>query len=135
MAETGSVIPEAYQDMLAKKGFAHLATLGPEGEPHSSPVWYDWDGEHLLVSNTTARQKYRNVTKEKRVALSILDPDNPYRYLEVRGEVADLEQDPDKKLINALAKKYMGQDEYPYDGPEDHRVIIKIKPLHTTAMG
>lgn len=98
-------IPESHKDILDKKGFAHWATIGPGGEPHSSPVWYGWDGEHLLISQTKVRQKYRNVRRDPRVALSILDPDNPYRYLEIRGEVIDIEDDENNAFINSMAKK------------------------------
>lgn len=121
-------VPEELADILDKKGFAHMATLGPEGEPHNSPVWYDWDGEYVLVSHTKERQKYRNIQANPRVTLSILDPENPYRYLEIRGVVQEVIDDPDKTLINKLAKKYRDLDSYPYDGPGDNRVIFKIKP-------
>ena len=123
-----AAIPEELADILDQKGFAHMATLGPGGQPHNSPVWYDWDGEYVLVSHTKERQKYRNVQADKRVALSILDPDNPYRYLEIRGVVEEVIDDPDKTLIHKLAKKYRDLDSYPYDGPGDNRVIFKIKP-------
>jgi len=119
-------IPEHWHDLLEGNGFAHMATIGPDGEPHTSPVWYDWDGTHILISHTKQRQKYRNVVREPRVALSILDPENPYRYVEIRGIVSEIEEDPDKNLINALAKKYQGLDSYPYDGPGDDRVIFKV---------
>ena len=121
-------VPENLADLLDTKGFAHLATLGLDGAPHTSPVWYDWDGEYVLVSHTKERQKYRNVKNDSRVALSILDPENPYRYLEIRGVVEEVVDDPDKTLIHKLAKKYRDLDEYPYDGPGDNRVIFKIKP-------
>ena len=121
-------IPEDLVHILDEAGFAHMATLGPDGAPHNSPVWYDWDGEYVLVSHTKERQKFRNVQKDKRVALSILDPETPYRYLEIRGTVEEIIDDPDKTLIHKLAKKYRGLDSYPYDGPNDNRVIFKIKP-------
>ena len=123
-----AAIPEELADILDKKGFALMATLGPDGQPHNSPVWYDWDGEYVLISHTKERQKYRNVQADKRVALSILDPENPYRYLEIRGVVEEIIDDPDKTLIHKLAKKYRDLDSYPYDGPGDNRVIFKIKP-------
>lgn len=121
-------ISEDLLDLLDKKGFAHMATVGTDGALHTSPVWYDWDGEYVLVSHTKERQKYRNVVKDPRVALSILDPENPYRYLEIRGVVEEIVDDPDKTLIHKLAKKYRDLDAYPYDGPGDNRVIFKIKP-------
>src|SRR5687767_1866019 len=129
------VIPNSHVDILDKKGFAHLATLGPDGEPQASPVWYDWDGEQILVSQTTTRQKYRNVQKDPRVAVSITDPDNPYRYLEVRGEVVSIEKDEGNAFINKMAKKYIDKDEYPWNRPGDERVVVTIVPKHTSSMG
>ena len=126
--------PDSHKDLLDAKGFAHMATIGPEGEPHSSPVWYDWTGSEVLISHTDGRQKYRNVRQEPRVALSILDPENPYRYLEIRGSVV-IEPDPEKTLIHKLAKKYLGKDRYPYDGPNDHRVIFRIIPTRINGYG
>jgi PPOX class probable F420-dependent enzyme len=129
------MIDQSQQDLLDKAGFAHVATIGPDGEPQSTPVWYDWDGTHVKISQTKTRQKYRNVGREPRVALSITDPENPYRYLEVRGEVERVDDDPDYAFINALAKKYMGVDDYPYHQPGDERVILWIRPEHATGMG
>ncbi|SFT89040.1 hypothetical protein SAMN04487904_11254 [Actinopolyspora lacussalsi subsp. righensis] len=129
-----SVIPEDLEDILNKRSFAHIATIGPKGEPQSSPVWIDWDGQYLKFSQTTERQKYRNLQREPRLAISALDPEQPYRYIEVRGRVARVEDDPDRAFINRMAKKYMDADEYPYDQPGDHRVIVYVEPQHTTRM-
>lgn len=128
-------IPKDYQDLLEKAGFAHAATLGKSGEPQTTPVWYDWDGQHVKISLTTTRQKYRNLRRDPRVALSIQDPENPYRTLEVRGRVDAIEDDDGNAFINSLAKKYLGADEYPYDGPDDKRVVVTIVPEHTTHWG
>lgn len=129
------MIPDSHRDILDKKGFAHIATIGPDGEPHSSPVWYGWDGEHFLFSQTKTRQKYRNVQREPRIAVSVTDPDNPYRYLEIRGVVEAVEEDEGNAFINAMAKKYMDQNEYPWHRPGDERIVIKVRPEHTTSMG
>lgn len=128
-------IPEEHLDILKKKGFAHVATIGPGGEPHSTPVWYGWDGEHLLFSQTKARQKYRNLRRNPRVAISVLDPDNPYHYLEIRGVVSAIEDDIDFAFIDSMTKKYIGQEKYPWHQPGDERVIVKVIPLHLTSMG
>lgn len=82
-----SVIPVQCQDLLMKQSFAHVATIGPDGEPQISPVWIDWDGQHVLFCQAKTRQKLHNLRREPRIALSMTDPDNPYRYLEVRGVV------------------------------------------------
>lgn len=130
-----SVIPQKELGILASKGFAHLATIGPKNEPQSNPVWFDWDGTYIRVSQTKTRQKYHNVQRNPHVALSITDPSNPYHYLEVRGQVVRIEKDVNNQFINALARKYMGVDTYPYHQPGDERVILYIQPEHTTSMG
>ena len=128
-------IPERYADILDKKALAHWATIGPNGEPQNNPVWFDFDGEQILVSQTKSRQKLRNVKRDPRVALSLVDPDNPYRYLEVRGEVVDVTDDEGNAFINKMAKKYLGHPEYQWHQPGDERVVVRIQPKHTSAMG
>ena len=135
MSTENGRIPEGYRDLLETNALIHVATLGPDGEPQSNPVWFDWDGEHIKFSQTKTRQKYKNVGRDPRIAVSIVDPENPYRYLEVRGEVTEIEEDPNLDFINAMAKKYLGMDEYPYHQPGDERVILYLKPEHTTQMG
>ena len=130
-----SVVPEKYLDLLESTALADVATIGPNGEPQVNPVWFGWDGKRLKFSQTTARQKKKNLDREPRVALSIVDPQNPYRYLEIRGKVVAVEDDPDNAFINAMAKKYMGVDEYPWHQPTDRRVVIVIEPVYTTQMG
>jgi PPOX class probable F420-dependent enzyme len=135
MSSRTSVIPESHADLLEQPVLAHVATVGPAGEPQNNPVWFGWDGEHLTFSQTTGRQKYRNVKDEPRVALSIVDANNPFRYLEIRGTVERVDPDPDNAFINSMAKKYMGEDVYPWHRPGDERVVLVIKPEHTTRMG
>ena len=136
MTENGNVgIPEGYRDLMETTALVHVATLGPDGEPQNNPVWFDWDGEHVLFSQTKTRQKYRNLGRDPRIAFSMVDPENPYRYLEIRGEVDHVEEDPDNEFINRMAKKYIGLDEYPYHQPGDERVVVYVTPHHTTQMG
>jgi PPOX class probable F420-dependent enzyme len=115
------------------KAFGHVATIGPDGEPQSSPVWISTDGEHLQFSLTTDRQKYRNLQGDPRVAVSLTDPDNPYEYLEVRG-TATIEPDPDNDFIDAMARKYTEHDSYPWHQPGDERVVVNVTIEHTTGM-
>ncbi|MEA1902703.1 MAG: PPOX class F420-dependent oxidoreductase [Actinomycetota bacterium] len=131
------MIPDSHADLLDwdTKALAHVATVGPEGEPHSSPVWFDWDGEHIKFSLTTTRQKYRNLNQDKRISVSIVDPSNAYRYIEVRGELADVEPDPDIDFISRMAKKYLDKDRYPWHQEGDERVIMKVRPVKTSGMG
>ena len=129
---TRSIIPESHKDILGSTALAHVATLGPSGEPQCNPVWFDWDGEHVKFSQTKTRQKYRNVKRDPRIALSIVDPDDPYRYLEIRGVVERIEEDPELAFINSMAKKYRGEDEYKNHRPGDERVVVFVRPEHTT---
>lgn len=132
MPDTASVIPASHSDILGKKGFAHAATTGPGGEPHSSPVWYEWDGELLSFSQTTTRQKYHNLQKHPRIALSITDPENPYRYIEIRGVVEKVDEDPDNAFIDSMAQKYLDQPTYPWSKPDEERLVVRVRPEHTT---
>ncbi|MDA3624850.1 PPOX class F420-dependent oxidoreductase [Saccharopolyspora oryzae] len=127
-----SVIPQDRADILGKQAFGHVATIGPHGEPQSSPVWIDWDGQYLKFSQTKTRQKYRNLKREPRISISVHDPDHPYRYVEVRGRVAKIEDDQDNRFINKMAKKYLDEDEYPWPQPGDERVIVYVEPEHST---
>ncbi len=130
-----TVIPADKLDLLESTALAHVATLGPNGEPQNNPVWFDWDGEYLLFSQTTTRQKYRNMQKDPRIALSIVDPENPYRYLEVRGTVVEFRPDPDFTFINKMSAKYTGNDVYQGSKPGDEeRVVVVVRPEHTTSM-
>ena len=128
-------VPDSHADILEKQAFASVATIGPDGEPQNNPVWFDWDGEFVRFSQTTARRKYRNLLGDGRVALSILDPDDPYRYIEIRGEMVAVEDDGDLAFINSMAAKYLGLDEYPWHQEGDERVVVVIRPVHTTVMG
>jgi PPOX class probable F420-dependent enzyme len=128
-----SVIPEKYVDLLQSQALAHVATIGPKGEPQTNPNWFHWDGMYILLTQTKSRQKYHNVRLNPRVALSIVDPTNPYRYLEVRGKVIRVDEDKDLAFINSMAKKYLGRDVFPWHLPGDERVVIVIQPEHTTS--
>lgn len=131
------VIPDKYLDLLdkGKKAFAHLATVMPDGTPQVTPVWVDYDGQYVLVNSARGRQKDKNMKRDSSVALSIMDPDNPYRYLEVRGRVAEITEEGADEHIDKMANKYIGQERYPWRGPGEVRVIYKIEPQRTSHMG
>ena len=129
------VIPEKYRDLFNKRAFAALTTLMPDGSPQTTPVWIDSDGEHVIFNSAKGRQKDRNVRRDPRVALAVIDPDNPYRYLEVRGKVVEITEQGADAHIDKMAKKYLGQDKYPYRQGGEVRVIYKVCPEHTTTMG
>ncbi|MFC3995806.1 PPOX class F420-dependent oxidoreductase [Nocardiopsis sediminis] len=126
------IIPEDREDILTKRAFASVATLGPRGEPQVNPVWIDWDGDHLKFSQTTTRQKYRNLKRDDRVAISVQDPDDPYRYVEVRGRVEQFTDDEGNAFIDAMAQKYLGQDTYPWAAPGEQRIVVHVRPEHST---
>ncbi|MEX1038359.1 MAG: PPOX class F420-dependent oxidoreductase [Acidimicrobiia bacterium] len=130
------MIPDSHIDLVAwkTKSFAHMATIGPDGEPHTSPVWFEWDGTHIKFSLTTSRQKYRNLHRDKRASLSVMDPENPYRYIEIRGELDEIEPDPDIDFISRMAKKYIDKDRYPWHQEGDERVVMKVRPTKISGM-
>ena len=128
-------IPEGYEDLLRSSAVAHVATIGPKGEPQVNPVWFDWDGEHVKISQTKTRQKYKNVGRDPQIALSIVDPENHLRYIEIRGEVVRVEEDPHIDFISSRAKKYRGVDRPHNHQPGGERIVLYVKPRHTTQMG
>ena len=128
-------IPENLRDLFNKKAFASLATIMPNGHPQVTPVWVDYDGTHVLVNTAKGRVKDRNMKRDPRVSLAIIDPDNPYRYLEVRGRVTDITEEGADQHIDKMAKKYLGQDKYPYRQPGEVRVLYKIEPERAQTMG
>ena len=129
-----TMIPDSHRDLFQKKAFANLATLMPGGQPQVTPVWVDYDGRYVLINTAEGRQKDKNLMRDGRVALAIMDPDNPYRYLEIRGRVAERTREGADAHIDSMAKKYLGQDEYPYRAPGEVRVIFKVQPEHTSAI-
>jgi PPOX class probable F420-dependent enzyme len=129
------VIPDKYRDLFSKRAFANLGTLMPDGRPQVTPVWVDLEGDFVVFNSAKGRQKDKNVRRDPRVALSIVDPDNPYRYLEIRGRVAEITEHGANEHIDKLAKKYLGVDKYPYGQPGEVRVMYKVQPEHTTTMG
>ncbi|MBI4014179.1 MAG: PPOX class F420-dependent oxidoreductase [Candidatus Rokubacteria bacterium] len=130
-----ATIPDNFKDLFQKKAFASLATLMPDGSPQVTPVWFDWDGSHIRVNTAKGRVKDRNMRRTPRVALAILDPDDPYRHLAIRGRVVEVTEQGADAHIDALAKKYLGKDRYPYRQPGEVRVIYKVQPERVAAMG
>jgi PPOX class probable F420-dependent enzyme len=130
-----ATIPSEYLDLLQqKKAFANLATLMPDGSPQVTPVWFDYTGGVIRVNSAKGRTKTRNMKEGALVALSIMDPDNAYRYLQVRGKVTRVTEEGASAHIDSLAKKYLGQDKYPWGQPGEVRVIYKVQVDHTTSM-
>jgi PPOX class probable F420-dependent enzyme len=130
-----TVIPDSHRDLLETTALADIATIGPDGAPQVNPVWFGWDGQLLSFSQTKTRQKFKNLNKDSRIAISIVDPSNPYRYMEIRGKVVDFIEDPDKAFIDSMAQKYLGQEKYPWNQPGDERVVVVVKPERALTMG
>jgi PPOX class probable F420-dependent enzyme len=119
------VVPASHADLLEKPTFAHLATVRPDGSPQTSVMWFDWDGSRIRMTHTSTRQKFANLAHEPRVALSIADAGDQYRFLEVRGTVEGIEADPGGEFYRSLQHRY-GMD-YPIPDA-DVRVVITIRP-------
>ena len=128
-------VPDAFRDLFQKKSFAHLATLMPDGRPQVTPVWCDFDGIHVLINSAKGRRKDQNMRRDPRVALSVQDPENPYRYLEVRGRVVRITEEGADAQIDRLAKRYMGVEKYPLRKPGEVRLIYSILPEVISVMG
>jgi len=127
---------DQYLDLLNdKKAFAHLATIMPDGTPQVTPVWFDYVGGAIRVNSARGRVKDRNMKEGAAVALSILDPDNAYRYLQIRGRVRKVTEAGAAAHIDSLTKKYLGKDKYPFGQPGDVRVTYEIEPLRVSGMG
>ena len=130
-----ATIPENYKDLFEKKAFANLATLMPDGQPQVTPVWCDFDGMHVIVNSAKGRVKDRNMRRDARVSLALSDPDNPYRYLQLQGKVVEITENGADQHIDRMAKKYLGQDKYPFKQPGEVRVLYKIQPEKAQTMG
>ena len=127
-------IPAAFVDLTKKQALAHLATVMPDGSPQVSAVWFDYDGRHIRVNSARNRVKDKNMERDRRVALSIVDPDNAYRCLMIRGRVVNITEQGADAHIDSLAKSYLGVDAYPFRRPDERRVIYVIEPTHVSVM-
>jgi PPOX class probable F420-dependent enzyme len=130
-----AAIPEKYLDLFQKKTFGQLATLMPDGSPQVSPVWVDYDGRNILINSAKGRVKDKNMRRDPRVGLDLVDPENPYRHLSLRGRVVDITEQGADAHIDKMAKKYLGKDKYPYRSSGEVRVIYKIEPKGAHTMG
>lgn len=124
-------IPAEYQDLFEKRSFAFVATLLPDGSPHVTPTWVDFDGEHVLVNTIQNNRKDKNLRNDPRITLAIADPENPYRYLSVRGEVVERREEGAREHLDTLAERYTGEAKYPGPGG-DQRVVLVIRADHVS---
>lgn len=127
---TNSVIPASHADLLERPLYGHLATIRPDGGVQVNPMWFEFDGEFIRFTHTSTRQKYRNLMANPVAAFSINDPDQPYRYLEVRGVLDHVDPDPEGAFYRQLSRRYGGGDQPPPDAPD--RVVLFIRPAATS---
>jgi PPOX class probable F420-dependent enzyme len=125
---TTTRLTEQAKEILSKKAFAHLATLMPDGSPQVTPVWVDYEGDRIIINTAEGRAKPRNMRNDPRVALSATDPDNPYEALIVRGHVSEMTDEGADEHIDAMAKKYLDRDKYPFRQSGERRVKVYIEP-------
>ena len=128
-------IPEKLKDLLTdeKKAFVYLGTSMADGTPQVTPIWFNTDGEHILINSAAGRVKDKNMRARPKIALCIADPEDPYRYLQIQGKVVEITTNGADAHIDALAFKYLGKDKYPYRRTEEQRVTYKIQPLKVDA--
>lgn len=131
-----SKLPEiAYKLLTEGRNFAAVATLMLDGSPQVSIVWIDSDGEHVIFNTAEGRVKTKNLSRDPRVAVAVMNSENPYEQVIVRGRVVEMTHDGADTHIDRLAKKYLGVDKYPYRGHGEQRVIVKIAPDHIGVFG
>jgi PPOX class probable F420-dependent enzyme len=119
------IFSEEAIEIIEGKNFAYLATSMADGSPHISPVWIDRDGDLLLINTVPGRVKQKNLARDPRVAISMIQEKNPYRHLFIRGKVIEQTKQGALDHINRLARKYLGKD-YPWN--DRNRIILRIKP-------
>jgi PPOX class probable F420-dependent enzyme len=130
-----AAIPDNYLDLLnQKKAFANLATMMADGSPQVTPVWFDYTDGKIRVNTAKGRVKSRTLKPGAPVALAIMDPDNAYRYVQIRGRVARAVEAGADAHIDSLAKKYLGKDTYPFRQPGEVRVTYEIEPISVSGM-
>src|SRR3954447_6933502 len=126
--QTSVKLTDSAKDILSKQTFAHLATLMPDGSPQVTPVWVDFEDDKVLINTAEGRTKPRNMRNDPRVALSATDPDNPYEAVIIRGQVDEMTHEGADEHIDAMAKKYLDRDKYPFRQSGEQRVKIYIQP-------
>ena len=130
-------IPDSFLDLVQqKKAFANLAAVLSDGTPQVTPVWFDYSGGAIRFNTAKGRVKARVLKQGSPVALAILDPENPYRYIQIRGRISRVDDNPSvaDPHINALAKKYLGKDTYPFRQPGEERVMYELQPTSVQTM-
>lgn len=128
-------IPDSHLDMFERPIFATIATLYPDGAPHLTPIWIDVEDGHLLFTVIAGHVKDRNMQKDPRVAITLFDPENPYRYIMVRGEVIEITKNGAFEHSQKMAKKYLGPDGEYIFGEGEYPHLFKVRPNKVSARG
>lgn len=123
------------QALLGEPASCQVATLMPDGSPHLTQVWVNTDGEHILVNTFEGAQKLRNIRRDPRVAVNVVDPGNAWRLASIRGRVVDIATEGADDHIDELARKYLGVDSYPFRQPGQVRVTVTIAPEQIREIG
>ena len=126
-------LPDRLKEIVDGKAFAHVATVGPDGHPHNSVMWITRNGDHLIVNTAAGRVKWRNMKRDPRVSISITPLEELQLNYSIKGRVVEMRTEDGGAVIDALAKKYLGVDEFPWLGPDDVRVTIVIETLHVAS--
>lgn len=129
------MLSDEQKEMLRKPNFAHIATVEPDGSPQVTPVWVDLsDQDDLILVNTAeGRRKVQNIRRDPHVAIDVIDQDNPYNMVSIKGEVVEVTPEGADEHIDSLAKKYLGKDKYPFRQPGEKRLVLKIRPERVAA--
>jgi PPOX class probable F420-dependent enzyme len=129
-------LPEQALKLIKEgKNFATIATLMPDGSPHATVTWIDTDGKHVIFNTAEGRLKSKNLRRDPRVAISILNSENPYQQVLIQGRVVEMTRDGADEHIDRMAKKYLGVDKYPYRAPGEKRVMVRVAPDKVSVMG
>jgi PPOX class probable F420-dependent enzyme len=131
----GIELPDKARAFIEGKNFGNLATVMADGSPHVAPVWIDYDAGDVLINTAEGRQKLKNIRHDPRVAMDVLNSENPYEMVTLRGRVVEVTHEGAEAHIDKLAKKYLGRDTYPYRQPGEQRVIIRIEPEKISGYG
>jgi PPOX class probable F420-dependent enzyme len=123
------------EELLKGKNFAHVGTLRADGSVQIAPVWVDVEDGRPVLNTAEGRAWPRNLERDPRITLEVQNMENPYEYVEIRGRVAERTHEGADEHIDSMAKKYLGQDEYPYRQPGEQRLIIRVEPEYVKVMG
>lgn len=125
-------IPEEAISLLEGRHLAHVGTINADGSPQVTPVWVDHDGDTVLFNTAKGRVKEKNLARDPRCSISIVDSDNPYQPLTIKGRAVELTEEGADAHIDLLAKRYLDEDVYPFRQPGEVRVLVRIEPEHVS---